>query len=304
MKETHKRSAPQADSFRHYLHQISRYPLLSPDEEITLSRRVQRMMELQAEERPLTTAERREVFLGQRAREQMINSNLRLVVFVAKRYATRCKFLALDDLVSAGAVGLNRAVQKFDHTRGYKFSTYAFQWIRQSITRTIYDQERAIRLPVHAEEALSRVRAVLGEYHREHHRYPSVAWLSEQTGILPDTIARLLRMDQYPNSTDRIIEGDLRLIDVLQAPEETEPVMRESMAMLHELLQDLTPRERDVIHLRYGFGDLEGRPMTLQGIATRHGVSRERIRQVVIEAERKLRVMAHMRPEVRELVTA
>jgi len=303
MKEAHNRTT-QTDSFRTYLTQIGRYPLLTPEQEITLSRQVLRMVELDELERPLTAEERREHMRGQRARTQMINSNLRLVVYVAKRFSRRCRFMTLDDLVEEGSIGLSNAVKKFDYSRGYKFSTYSYWWIRQSIARAVHNQERCIRLPVHMEEKVGRMRALIAEYSLMHNRRPSLSWLAEQMQTTTKYVEMALQSDQYPASLDQPLTDDMNLIDVLAAPEEHQPQVHEEWEAAEALLKHLTPREQEIIRLRYGYGGSDGGPMTLQAIATRYGVSRERIRQVLAQAEGRLRVLAAQRPAVREMVTA
>jgi RNA polymerase sigma factor (sigma-70 family) len=304
MKESHNRKAAQPDSIRNYLQQISRYPLLTPEQEITLSRQVQRMLELDGLDRELTPDERRERMRGERARTQMINCNLRLVVHIAKKYARRCKFMTLDDLVQEGANGLSTAVRKYDYSRGYKFSTYSYWWVRQSMARAISNQERCIRLPVHMEEQVAKLRGLIVDYQSTHNRRPPLSWLAEQMGATPEHVELVLRMDQHPTSIDRPIADELNLVDILPAPVEHEPQVHEEWEVVEALLKQLTDHEQEIIRLRYGYGPSNGAPMTLQAIANIHGVSRERIRQIVSRAEGRLRALAANRPAVRELVMA
>ena len=166
------------DSLTTYLEQIGRWPLLTASQEIELNRRVRRMVELEKSGRKLTKAERRQIHSGRRAERQMIHCNLRLVVSVARKYAQRCKFLTIDDMISEGSAVLSTAARKFDGSRGYKFSTYAYWWIRQAMSRAVHNQERIIRLPVHQEDKLYTAKRLVEQHLKEHSRMPTAEWIA------------------------------------------------------------------------------------------------------------------------------
>jgi RNA polymerase sigma factor (sigma-70 family) len=280
-----------------YLNQIGRYRLLTPDEEITLGKQVQRMRELQQQEEPLTPAEQRELRVGQRAQEKFVRANLKLVVMVARKYMRTTGSLELMDLVQEGNIGLIKGVEKFDPTRGYKFSTYAYWWIRQAMTRAICTKDRAVKLPSKiAEMAMSWSRKV-SDLSQQLGRTPTDAELAEHFKCSLEDIAlfktrgrtRMLSLDAVCGD-----ETDTRLSDLLRDPHD--PLGQEAVdeifysgykKLLSPALALLDQRESDMLSRRWGLKD--GVPQTQTEISKDYDLSRERVRQIVGIAERKLR---------------
>ena len=298
------------DSIRVYLQEIGRIRLLRPDEEIELARKIADLLyleELSAQfesdngrepdnkewaalvEMPLIRFRRR-LMLGRRAKEKMVQSNLRLVVSIAKKYMNRG--LSFQDLIQEGSLGLIRAAEKFDHEKGYKFSTYATWWIRQAITRAIADQSRTIRLPVHLYETISRIKKTTKVLSQEFGRKPTEEEIAESMEMTIEKLRFIAKSAQLPISLETPIgkEEDSRLGDFIEAdienPEQdvAKNLLRED---LEGVLATLSPRERDVLRLRYGLDD--GRMKTLEEIGQIFDVTRERIRQIEAKALRKLR---------------
>ena len=298
------------DSIRVYLQEIGRIRLLRPDEEIELARKIADLLyleELAAQfesdnghepdnkewaalvEMPLIRFRRR-LMLGRRAKEKMVQSNLRLVVSIAKKYMNRG--LSFQDLIQEGSLGLIRAAEKFDHEKGYKFSTYATWWIRQAITRAIADQSRTIRLPVHLYETISRIKKTTKVLSQEFGRKPTEEEIAESMEMTIEKLRFIAKSAQLPISLETPIgkEEDSRLGDFIEAdienPEQdvAKNLLRED---LEGVLATLSPRERDVLRLRYGLDD--GRMKTLEEIGQIFEVTRERIRQIEAKALRKLR---------------
>ncbi len=298
------------DSIRVYLQEIGRIRLLRPDEEIELARKIADLLlleELAAQfesdngrepdtkewaalvEMPLIKFRRR-LMLGRRAKEKMVQSNLRLVVSIAKKYMNRG--LSFQDLIQEGSLGLIRAAEKFDHEKGYKFSTYATWWIRQAITRAIADQSRTIRLPVHLYETISRIKKTTKVLSQEFGRKPTEEEIAESMEMTIEKLRFIAKSAQLPISLETPIgkEEDSRLGDFIEAdienPEQdvAKNLLRED---LEGVLATLSPRERDVLRLRYGLDD--GRMKTLEEIGQIFDVTRERIRQIEAKALRKLR---------------
>jgi RNA polymerase sigma factor (sigma-70 family) len=280
-----------------YLNEIGRYRLLTPDEEITLGKQVQRMRELQKQERPLTPAEQREVRVGQRAQEKFVRSNLKLVVNVARKYMRSTRSMELMDLVQEGNIGLIRGVEKFDPTRGYKFSTYAYWWIRQAITRAISTKDRALKLPSKiAEMAMGWSRKV-SDLSQELGRTPTDAELAEHFKCsLEDITLFKERGTTRMLSLDAVCSEDstMTLNDLLQDPDD--PLGQEAVdrifysgykKLLSPALALLDQRESDMLSRRWGLKD--GVPQTQTEISKDYDLSRERVRQIVGIAERKLR---------------
>jgi RNA polymerase nonessential primary-like sigma factor len=299
------RPGSSTDLVRVYLQEIGRVPLLGRDEEVELARQVQKLMKLVAlkEAAAATTdeawAEAAELSLvelkrlqlsGSRAKKKMIEANLRLVVSVAKKYQNRG--LELLDLVQEGTLGLERAVEKFDPTKGYRFSTYAYWWIRQGITRAIATQSRTIRLPVHITEKLNRIKKTQRKLSQNLGRTPTIAEIAEELEMEPAHVREL--MSRVPRSVSLETrvgkDKDTELGELLEA-EETSPedsAVQESLRRdVQELLGDLTLRERDVITMRYGL--LDGRVYSLSEIGRALNLSRERVRQIESKALQKLR---------------
>ncbi len=301
---------PSDDSIRIYLQEIGRIRLLRADEEIELARKIADLLELErvwvdlcerlerepkqqewAEEVEMElSAFRRRLYRGRRAKNKMVQSNLRLVVSIAKKYMNRG--LSFQDLIQEGSLGLIRAAEKFDHEKGYKFSTYATWWIRQAITRAIADQSRTIRLPVHLYETISRIKKTTKILSQELSRKPTEEEIAERMEITIEKLRFIAKSAQLPISLETPIgkEEDSRLGDFIEADGET-PEDEVSKSLLREdlesVLDTLSPRERDVLRLRYGLDD--GRMKTLEEIGQIFNVTRERIRQIEAKALRKLR---------------
>lgn len=284
------------DSVKEYLNAIARYPLLSAEQEIQLSRQVQAMREIDAAAE-LTPQQRRIVKRGHKAKNTIISCNLRLVVHVAKKYMRRLggSNMELMDLIQEGNVGLHRAAELFDGTKGYKFSTYAFWWIRQAITRAIDTQERMIRVPQHNLERIYRAIKVQEEYARQHGRSPSMAELAQLMEIEVNELVMLLSRNVQIKSLDSLVADDgSPLIDFIadESPlneEHTYAEQSERMEQLQLAFFRLDKDDRNAVAKRYGIYGLE--PKSNADIAREEGVSRERIRQRVQKAERKLRLL-------------
>lgn len=298
------------DSIRLYLQEIGRIRLLRADEEIELARKIADLLELEriredlllqldrdpqdkewanAVNMPLS-AFRHRLHLGRRAKDKMVQSNLRLVVSIAKKYMNRG--LSFQDLIQEGSLGLIRAAEKFDHEKGYKFSTYATWWIRQAITRAIADQSRTIRLPVHLYETISRIKKTTKLLSQEMGRKPTEEEIATRMEMTIEKLRFIAKSAQLPISLETPIgkEEDSRLGDFIESDGET-PEDQVSKNLLREdlesVLDTLSPRERDVLRLRYGLDD--GRMKTLEEIGQIFNVTRERIRQIEAKALRKLR---------------
>ena len=281
------------DLVRLYLQDIGRVDLLTQEEELTLARLVQQREQLlqQGEDGPLDGAERRRALhRGKRAKERMIQANLRLVVAVAKKYQRRG--LELLDLVQEGTLGLERAVERFDPTRGFRFSTYAYWWIRQGITRAIASQSRMIRLPVHITEKLNRIKRAQRELTARHGRTPSVAEIARELELSEATVRQTLLQVPRPVSLEGRVgkDQDTELGDLVEDSHDT-PEQELAREQLHDdleaLLQDLNSREALVIRQRFGLED--DTPRTLTEIGEALHLSRERVRQIESRALLKLR---------------
>ncbi|MDA0717583.1 MAG: sigma-70 family RNA polymerase sigma factor [Cyanobacteria bacterium] len=289
-----------SDPITWYLATIGREPLLTPAEEIELGNQVQTMMRLTEEgERELSDLEKKLLRIGKRSKQRMMKANLRLVVSVAKKY--QGKGLELLDLIQEGSLGLERAVEKFDPTRGYKFSTYAFWWIRQSMTRAIACQSRTIRLPVHLSERLTAIRKVSLDLAHKLGAMPSRQEISEAMDMPIEELDGLLRQSLTTSSLDAPVNGDEGrsfLGDLISDSSEEEPLDRVERGIHHEQLghwlSHLSDQERQVLQLRFG---LEGEERhTLAEIGRQLDVSRERVRQVELKALRKLRNLTRRTP--------
>jgi len=304
------------DSIRLYLQEIGRIRLLRAEEEIELARKIADLLKLerirdelfdslerdpidqewaaavsQEESSEFTLAAfRRRLHVGRRAKDKMVQSNLRLVVSIAKKYMNRG--LSFQDLIQEGSLGLIRAAEKFDHEKGYKFSTYATWWIRQAITRAIADQSRTIRLPVHLYETISRIKKTTKLLSQELGRKPTEEEIATRMEMTIEKLRFIAKSAQLPISLETPIgkEEDSRLGDFIESDGET-PEDQVSKSLLREDLESvlgtLSPRERDVLRLRYGLDD--GRMKTLEEIGQIFNVTRERIRQIEAKALRKLR---------------
>jgi RNA polymerase primary sigma factor len=289
-----------SDSITWYLSSIGREPLLTPAEEIELGNQVQIMMRMvEAGRDDYSAQERKIIKIGRRSKERMMRANLRLVVSVAKKYQGRG--LELLDLIQEGSLGLERAVEKFDPTRGYKFSTYAFWWIRQSMTRAIACQSRTIRLPVHLSERLTTIRKVSLELAHKLGAMPSRQEIAEAINMPLDELDSLLRQSLTTSSLDAPVnaeDGRSQLGDLIADVNTEEPLDKVERGMHQEQLgrwlSHLTEQERDVLTLRFGLDGQERH--TLAEIGRQLEVSRERVRQVELKALRKLRNITQRLP--------
>ena len=285
------------DPVRVYLREIGRVNLLNAREEIMLAQQVERG-ELAAEQLRHPECKRDErpqlhrlVQEGQSARERLIQANLRLVVSIAKKYLGRG--MSLLDLIQEGNIGLMRATEKFDYTKGFKFSTYATWWIRQAITRVIADQSRTIRLPVHVGETINRVMRTSNRIQQTTGRDPSPDEIAAELGIPPEKVRRVLEAARQTISLETPVgtEGDSVLADFIEDGHHASPMEDASQNLLREqietVLQKLPERERRIIQLRYGLYD--GHYRTLEEVGREFGITRERIRQIEARVLRKLR---------------
>ena len=286
-----------ADSIGWYLSNIGRVPLLTPAEEIELAHHVQamkRLQELPAAE--LTARQKHQIRMGTRARDRMMAANLRLVVSVAKKYQNQG--LELLDLVQEGAIGLERAVDKFDPAMGYKFSTYAYWWIRQGMTRAIDNSARTIRLPIHVSEKLSKMRRITRELSHRFGRQPNRLELAHAMGMQPQELEELISESAPCASLDAHARGDddrSTLGELIAEPNSNESMdsMDRNLQKEHlgTWLSQLNERERRIIELRFGLAGQE--PLTLAEIGRQINVSRERVRQLESKAILKLRLMTN-----------
>lgn len=305
------------DAVRAYLHEIGRVPLLSHEDEIILGKQVQAMMalldvkeqlleqrseaekesdaavsqEAWADAADMTVAELDKLMRnGQRAKRKMIEANLRLVVAVAKKYQKRnLEFL---DLIQEGTLGLERGVEKFDPMKGYKFSTYAYWWIRQAITRAIAQQARTIRLPIHITEKLNKIKRVQRELSQKLGRSPKAAEVGAELDLTAKQVRDYLAIARQPVSLDvRIGDNqDTELQDLLEddgdSPEDY-TVQQSLRQDIFKMIAELTPQQQEVINLRFGLGD--GTPLSLAKVGQRMGISRERVRQLEQQALKHMR---------------
>ncbi|HLP90569.1 MAG TPA: RNA polymerase sigma factor, RpoD/SigA family [Nostocaceae cyanobacterium] len=311
-----------ADMVRTYLREIGRVPLLSREQEIVYGKQVQQMMMLLEAKEGLaqqlghepslpewathvnkSETEMKQILAqGKRAKQKMIEANLRLVVAIAKKYQKRnMEFL---DLIQEGTLGLERGVEKFDPTKGYKFSTYAYWWIRQAITRAIAQQGRTIRLPIHITEKLNKIKKVQRELAQKFGRSPSPGEIAKELELEPAQIREYLNMARQPVSLDvRVGDNqDTELQEMLEdegpSPEyyTTQEFLRQD---LNNLLAELTPQQREVLALRFGLED--GNEMSLAKVGERLNLSRERVRQLEHQALAHLR---RRRANVKEYVAS
>lgn len=271
---TQPRGLTVDDPVRMYLREIGRIQLLTADEEIELARKIVKGGKD-----------------GANAKRKLVQANLRLVVSIAKKYVGRGMLFL--DLIQEGNLGLIRAAEKFDHERGYKFSTYATWWIRQAITRAIADQARTIRIPVHMVETINKLKKVTRKLAQDLSRKPTEEELAEAMGISVSKLREIIKVAQEPLSLETPIgkEEDSRLGDFIEDREAEAPATTVAHELLREdlteILSSLSPRERDVLRLRFGMDD--GRQRTLEEVGQLFGVTRERIRQIEAKALRKLR---------------
>ncbi|MFC3962101.1 RNA polymerase sigma factor [Nocardia jiangsuensis] len=291
-----------ADSVRAYLKQIGKVALLNAEEEVELAKRIEaglyaaeKMREFADSGEKLPVATRRDfnwiIRDGNRAKNHLLEANLRLVVSLAKRYTGRG--MAFLDLIQEGNLGLIRAVEKFDYTKGYKFSTYATWWIRQAITRAMADQARTIRIPVHMVEVINKLGRIQRELLQDLGREPTPEELAKEMDITPEKVLEIQQYAREPISLDQTIgdEGDSQLGDFIEDSEAVVAVDAVSFTLLQDQLQSvletLSEREAGVVRLRFGLTD--GQPRTLDEIGQVYGVTRERIRQIESKTMSKLR---------------
>jgi RNA polymerase primary sigma factor len=286
-----------SDLVRIYLREIGRVPLLTAEGEVELAKSIE--AGLFAEEKlaggfPCPGAQRPDLALlaaeGLRAKQRLIEANLRLVVSIAKRYIGRG--LGFLDLIQEGNLGLIRAVEKFDYTKGYKFSTYATWWIRQAITRAIADQARTIRIPVHMVETINKMARVQRQLHQDLGREATPAEIAAEMGLAADRVAEIQRIAQEPVSLQAPIgEEDSDLGDFIEDTDAVVPMEAAAFIMLQDqlgqILDTLSGREQKIIQLRFGLTD--GHPRTLEEVGREFGVTRERIRQIESKTLAKLR---------------
>ncbi|AXO33911.1 RNA polymerase sigma factor [Micromonospora chalcea] len=291
-----------ADSVRAYLKQIGKVPLLNAEQEVELAKRIEAGLYAaerlraadEGEEKLVRDLQRDLMWIsrdGERAKNHLLEANLRLVVSLAKRYTGRG--MAFLDLIQEGNLGLIRAVEKFDYTKGYKFSTYATWWIRQAITRAMADQARTIRIPVHMVEVINKLGRIQRELLQDLGREPTPEELAKEMDITPEKVLEIQQYAREPISLDQTIgdEGDSQLGDFIEDSEAVVAVDAVSFSLLQDqlqqVLQTLSEREAGVVRLRFGLTD--GQPRTLDEIGQVYGVTRERIRQIESKTMSKLR---------------
>ncbi len=303
-RPTHSESGGSFDPVRMYLKEIGKVPLLTAEQEVTLAKRIEagllareKLSGVDADGEPVEISENQRSSVhavkrdGELARRQLTEANLRLVVSIAKRYVGRG--MALLDLIQEGNLGLIRAVEKFDYTKGFKFSTYATWWIRQAITRAIADQARTIRIPVHMVETMNKVLRISRQMLQELGREPTVEEIAAKVEMTSDKVREIQRIAQEPVSLETPVgeEDDSLLGDFVEDPNVIAPATAAARALLNEAieeaLQELNDRERAVVRLRFGLDD--GQIRTLEEVGKEFGVTRERIRQIESKTLAKLR---------------
>ncbi|MEM8926315.1 MAG: RNA polymerase sigma factor RpoD [Actinomycetota bacterium] len=298
------RASGSADPVKMYLKEIGKVPLLQAEEEVSLAKRIEAGAEAAAISADALNEDRwndlpkdeqnrlrRTVRDGERARQELTSANLRLVVSIAKRYVGRG--VPILDLIQEGNLGLMRAVQKFDHSKGFKFSTYATWWIRQAITRAIADQSRTIRVPVHMVESINKVLRAQRGLAQKLERDPTLAEIASEVDLEEEKVAEILRIAQQdPLSLDSPVgdEDDTSMADFI-ADKGAAPLDLAARKLLEQtvrdVLDDLSDRESEVVRLRFGL--IDGRPRTLEEVGKEFGVTRERIRQIESKTLAKLR---------------
>jgi len=295
------------DSVRAYLRDIGRIPLLEHEEEILLGRKVQRLMEIKEIESEMEVKSqddlagilgvtpkdlKRQLREGEKAKDKMVTANLRLVVSVAKKYTKRN--MELLDIIQEGTIGLVRGVEKFDPGRGYKFSTYAYWWIRQGITRAIAEKSRAIRLPIHVTENLNKLKKAQRELSQINGEMPTVFQLAEYLEFTVDEIKDLMCKSRQPTSLEiKIGENrDTALIDLLEDETQLPEMLLERQSVkdnIREIIRDLPEMQAAVVRMRYGIGEEVLEPMSMTAIGQVLNMSRDRVRTLENKAMRAIR---------------
>ena len=295
------------DSVRAYLRDIGRIPLLEHEEEILLGRKVQRLMEINEIKQELEVGSssdlagvlglsekdlKRQLREGEKAKEKMVTANLRLVVSVAKKYTKRN--MELLDIIQEGTIGLVRGVEKFDPGRGYKFSTYAYWWIRQGITRAIAEKSRAIRLPIHVTENLNKLKKAQRELSQINGEMPNVFQLADYLDMTVDTIKDLMCKARQPTSLETKIgeNRDTQLIDLLEDETQLPEMLLEKQSVkdsMHEIISELPEMQAAVVRMRYGIGTEVLEPMSMTAIGQVLNMSRDRVRTLENKALRAIR---------------
>lgn len=316
------RNNKSSDAVYSYLKSIGRVPLLTHEQEINLGKQVKRMMPFEAIYEDLTEALgrqpswqewadqaeielpelRRLVHQGKRAKHKMIEANLRLVVSIAKKYTDRN--LDLLDLIQEGSIGLNRAVEKFDPAKGYRFSTYAYWWIRQAMTRAIAEKSRVVRLPIHVTETLNKIKKAQRQITQQMGRTATIEEVAEHLDLTPKRVRDCMRLSRRPLSLELRVgdNQDTELADLLESDDDSPEDFATQRALksdLRDLIASLTPQQQEVLTLRFGLQD--GNPLSLEKVGRRLNISRERVRQLQKQAVSKLR---QHRGELREYLAA
>jgi len=288
------------DPLRDYLNQIGKIPLLTAAEEIELGNSIQRMMPL-LEKPDLTKDEQKIIRIGKRAKKRMVQGNLRLVISVASKYNKMTSRLSMQDLIQEGNIGLIRAVEMFDPSRGYKFSTYAYWWIRQGIMRATQTQDRMIKLPSGAPDGLRKVKYFMVDYQKEHGKMPSLQQCADLIGVQPETMRNYLQASEDATSLDakprsRADDGSqiLDLIPSTYGAADEDLELDTATLAIKRAFKEMTERERTIITMRYGLDGEE--PLSNPSIAKKIGIHKEAARKLVHQTENKLRDLLMDRP--------
>jgi RNA polymerase primary sigma factor len=278
------------DSIKDYLNSIAKYPLLTPQQEIQLGRRVQRLIELQSIDRPLTITEQRELRSGERARQRFIQSNLQLVVHVARKYDKRSnKTLELLDLIQEGNIGLARAVELFDPSRGYKFSTYAYWWIRQGITRALVSNDAIIKLPIGVHEMLYKINRTIQDLSHQLGHQPSMTKVAEEIGMDAADLSNLLRQTYTVTSIDQHVNDSdgSAIIDLIADPNAVDvDIDQDVQIMLQYVELYLDPRTKAIIEARSSYP-----VVTWAQLEREHNISSTRLKELYRRGINRIRML-------------